>query len=242
MLVISRIFFQLLGVCLVLYTSAAFASPVAIDSTSQPQGGLERRRPPSNILCVKPDDWLRRECVPGRSASSWRDVCKNGNGPPTPKDSKCQSGEMCANYIDSDGVLKGRNIICVPELSPAQGPQRATADGPLIGTGDTKVSIPDNEWVVHIQEDLGLCSVTAALLSDDQTSTWAPVTPLNGRVQRNNALACQGDSADTLLKAECYPLKRVNLHKGDFIKFTWGMPNGLTATLQYAIIPQGINA
>ena len=163
MLMLSAAFFQLLAImCLTLYTSVAFASPISIDVTPKP--GLHRRRPLTN-LCNPPIGWEWRQCVPERDPWTWQDVCSAG---PRTALSGCLPTQVCENYIDEDG---DRNIKCIDNFPAGQTKTRTEADEPLIGASPLKeAGISLYAWKfqhnVKITDNLGLSSVAANLLSE----------------------------------------------------------------------------
>lgn len=166
MLVILTTSFHLLGMCLALYTSTAFASPVAINFTPKPLGGLVRRRPATDtILCKPASGWVQRQCVPERGYSVWQDVCRTPANIITTGLSGCLPGFRCQNEFDSDG---DRSIICIPIFQPGKAQARVKEDDPQIGASEMKTatnSLTKFQFDVRIVGNLGLSSVAAALMS-----------------------------------------------------------------------------
>ena len=148
--------------CLTLYTSVAFASPVSIDFTPKP--GLHRRRPLTN-LCNPPIGWERRQCVPEHTPWTWQDVCSAGPRGPW---GACFPTQVCENYTDEDG---DRNIRCIENYKPGQTKPRTESDDPFIGASEMKeAGISLYAWKfqhnVKITDNVGLSSVAANLLSE----------------------------------------------------------------------------
>jgi len=236
MRVISITFFQVMGVCLALYTSATFASPVAIDFTPKPRGGLERRvklEPPVSI-CPDGTTWVRRQCVPERGPWAWQDVCTG----PTARGSSCLPTEECVKVTDKDN---DKHIKCEPILKSNTVRGATRIDNSQVGTSEVKYGMDQFaptplEWDVPIHDNLGLCSVFASVLSSDGTWVLQTVYIIIGRVNRDQ-VACTGEPSDSSESRECSPQGTVNLKAGDTLNFTWGLTSGQAAVLHYAIIP-----
>jgi len=234
-----RTVFQLMGIYLSLYTSAAIASPVAIDFTPT-RVVLERRDRPTDIRCPPGTTWVRRQCVPERTPWFWQEICTG----PTVISAGCLPTEECKDREDKAG---NKYIECVPFKMPSTEElwKEATerlAKLSLIGASERKSGADTSRttevgWDVKIPYNMGFSSVSAFVLSDDGTWVLNPANIIVGKVKGKEIVACQGDRSDSSRTRECYPSKPVNLNIGDTINFTWGMTAGQVASLQYAVFP-----
>lgn len=157
MLVISTAAFQILGVWLAVYISAAYASPL-VEAMPAP-------RPDEGVVCHPASTWLRRECRPDSNSAGWQEVC---TGKMT-TDGYCLDSEVCQNIIDKDG---DRSVRCTKTLPPndvrlgkKQGDPKIIGSSPAF-TAAASMIPTQFVWSVPISADLGRCSVAAIVLSE----------------------------------------------------------------------------
>jgi hypothetical protein len=157
--------FGLSGAFLVLYISVASATPTLV-SPNVP--ALLRRVPPGGHLCGGAH-WIRRECSPGISLQTWKDVCETqlpNNGPIITSSvfSSCPFRNVCSNIVDQDG---DRSIKCVNVLKAGTSQTRTKPTDPAIGATvvqDAPVSISTADIDITVPNDMQ-ASVSAIVLS-----------------------------------------------------------------------------